>query len=344
MNKSAKIFLSHSSKDKDFVRRLANDLKSNNVPVWFDEWELQVGDSLNQKISDGISESGWLAVVISINSINSKWVEKELNAAFTTELEKKQVFVLPIVIEDCEIPLFLRDKLFADFRTDYSSGLKTLLKRLIPEKSVFPTTTSKELTHKIQRPPSHPRPEEQLLNIVDVRIEGRHPQYSGLFDIRFILDKQPDENWHELFNHPTSFSISVHPAKVYGNEIHWMASEVDITKNKHWIYDWVDDANKRYLPIIQTKITKEEERYRNSQLENAKVAGLESLLKGGREETLIILTDEVIVGKCSLRLDGCSAPNIPGPISQVNFENKGFIHTCFDCLQKQIDDGKWKTK
>ena len=344
MNKSAKIFLSHSSKDKDFVRRLANDLQSSNVPVWFDEWELQVGDSLNHKIQEGINESGWLAIVISNNSINSKWVEKELNAALTTELEKRQVFVLPIVIEDCEIPLFLRDKLFADFRTDYSSGLKTLLRRLIPEKLVYEKSVTRESSSKIQRQPSYPRPEEELLKIIDVKIQGRNSQYSGLFDISFVLNKRPDDDWCALFNHPTSFSMSVHPAKAYGNEIHWMASEEDIARNKHWIYDWVDDANNRYLPIIQRRILTEEERYRKSQLENAKVAELESLLKVGREETIVILTEEVIVGKCSLRLDVCSAPNTPGPITQVNFENKGFIHTCFDCLQKQIDDGKWKTK
>jgi len=137
MNNSAKIFLSHSSKDKEFVRQLALDLKKNNVPIWFDEWELKVGDSLNKRIGEGIKESGWLGIVISKNSIKSSWVEKELNAGMMTELEKKQVFVLPIVIDNCEIPIFLRDKLFADFRSDYQTGLNALLNRLIPEKSIY---------------------------------------------------------------------------------------------------------------------------------------------------------------------------------------------------------------
>lgn len=50
MNKSAKVFLCHFSKDKEFVQRLAHDLKSKEVPVWFDKWELKVSDSLNEKI------------------------------------------------------------------------------------------------------------------------------------------------------------------------------------------------------------------------------------------------------------------------------------------------------
>lgn len=125
------VFLSHSSKDKGFVSRLATDLKSRGVPVWFDQWELKVGDSLTEKIERGINESGWLAVVLSKSSTTSDWVQKELRAALARELRDKNVFVLPIMIDDCEIPLFLLDKLYADFRTSYKHGVESLLKRIL---------------------------------------------------------------------------------------------------------------------------------------------------------------------------------------------------------------------
>lgn len=125
------VFLSHSSKDKSFVSRLATDLKSNGVPVWFDQWELKVGDSLSERIESGISQSGWLAVVVSKNSTSSDWVQKELRAAQARELRDKSVFVLPIIIDDCEIPLFLLDKLYADFRSSYDQGLESLLRRVL---------------------------------------------------------------------------------------------------------------------------------------------------------------------------------------------------------------------
>lgn len=125
------VFLSHSSKDKPFVSRLATDLKSKGVPVWFDQWELKVGDSLSERIEHGVSQSGWLAVVISNNSVNSDWVRKELRAAQARELRDKSVFVLPIIIDNCEIPLFLLDKLYADFRTSYEQGMEALLKRVL---------------------------------------------------------------------------------------------------------------------------------------------------------------------------------------------------------------------
>lgn len=125
------VFLSHSSKDKPFVSRLATDLKSQGVPVWYDQWELKVGDSLSERIERGISQSGWLALVISKNSASSDWVQKELRAAQARELRDKSVFVLPIIIDDCEIPLFLLDKLYADFRASYEHGLEALLKRVL---------------------------------------------------------------------------------------------------------------------------------------------------------------------------------------------------------------------
>jgi hypothetical protein len=125
-----RVFLSHSSTDKPFVGRLAIDLRAHNVPVWYDQWELKVGDSLQHMITEGIQGSAWLAVVLSPNSVRSSWVEKELSAGLALELEMKDVFVLPILIEDCAVPIFLKDKLYADFRSSYRSGLDALLARV----------------------------------------------------------------------------------------------------------------------------------------------------------------------------------------------------------------------
>jgi hypothetical protein len=126
-----RVFLSHSSIDKPIVGRLAVDLRAQNVSVWYDKWELKVGDSLQQRIADGISGSGWLAVVLSVSSVKSPWVERELTAGLVLELEKKGVFVLPLLLDDCSVPLFLKDKLCADFRRSYKDGLDALLNRVV---------------------------------------------------------------------------------------------------------------------------------------------------------------------------------------------------------------------
>jgi hypothetical protein len=130
--KETDVFISYSWKDRPFAEKLACDLKRHGVKVWIDSLEMKVGDSLNKKIQNGISRSGWLAVVLSPYSVASAWVEKELNAALEIELEKQSVFVLPVLYKECRIPLFLQDKIYADFRTSYQSGLDALFNKLCP--------------------------------------------------------------------------------------------------------------------------------------------------------------------------------------------------------------------
>jgi hypothetical protein len=121
------VFISYSHSDKDFVDKLAAHIVANRGSVWLDRWELNVGDSLTQRIQEAITTSSALLVVLSKASVESEWCKRELNAGLVRELEEKRVVVLPVLLEDCAIPLFLRDKLYADFRTDFDTGFKAVL-------------------------------------------------------------------------------------------------------------------------------------------------------------------------------------------------------------------------
>jgi hypothetical protein len=83
--------------------------------VWLDEAELNVGDSLIDRISDTIAKIDLVAAIISSNSVASPWVRKELALAMSKEVEGKRIVVLPVLIEKCPLPAFLNDKLYADF-------------------------------------------------------------------------------------------------------------------------------------------------------------------------------------------------------------------------------------
>jgi hypothetical protein len=122
----ARIFVSHSSKDKPFVRKLVKALKKYLLDSWIDEHEIKVGDSLVGKISKALKEADYLVIVLSQVSVSSRWVEQELNAALTNQISGKGV-VLPVLLEDCEMPMLLRDRLYADFRTDFNVGLQALV-------------------------------------------------------------------------------------------------------------------------------------------------------------------------------------------------------------------------
>jgi hypothetical protein len=133
MNESQReVFVSYSSKDRRFAERLAGDLVGYGVRVWWDQWEMQVGDSLIAKIQEGIQASSWLTVVLSPASVASNWVKRELASALADEISTDRVRVLPLLLADCELPPFLRDKLYADFRVSYEAGLEVLLRRLSP--------------------------------------------------------------------------------------------------------------------------------------------------------------------------------------------------------------------
>jgi hypothetical protein len=140
-----KVFMSHNWRDKDFVRRLALDLKSAGASVWIDEAEIKIGDSLIEKIRNGIDEVDYLAVILSSRSVDSEWVKKEVDIAMNQEIENKRVKVLPILLEQCGLPGFLKGKLYADFTTEdrYASALALLLDKLgLPSRAStrFPET------------------------------------------------------------------------------------------------------------------------------------------------------------------------------------------------------------
>lgn len=141
----ASIFLCHNSQDKYFVRKLKEDFKKDGINVWFDEDEMKVGDSLIEKISEGISRMEYLGAILSKNSVESVWVKKEIAIAMTEEIKGQRVKVLPILFEDCNIPPFLRDKIYADFRGVYIKGYKALLRVLAPEKDVLPEIDTSEI-------------------------------------------------------------------------------------------------------------------------------------------------------------------------------------------------------
>lgn len=121
-------FISYSSQDSKFAERLATDLKKRELGVWFDRWEIRVGDSLTEKIGRGIRENDYLIVVLSPHSVASEWVRKELSEAMQREIKEKRVVVLPVLLKSCELPAFLPDKKYADFRRSYEEGLAELVR------------------------------------------------------------------------------------------------------------------------------------------------------------------------------------------------------------------------
>lgn len=95
-NKQYDFFISHASEDKDdIVRDLAEALRNSGFEVWYDEFELKIGDSLRKKIDYGLSNANYGIVIVSPSFVKKNWTEYELNGMVAREMNGHKV-ILPI--------------------------------------------------------------------------------------------------------------------------------------------------------------------------------------------------------------------------------------------------------
>lgn len=93
-------FISYSSKDDAFARRLHADLQANNVRCWFAPEDLKIGDRIRPKIDESIRLHDKLLLVLSEHSIASDWVESEVESCFEKERQRKETVLFPIRLDD----------------------------------------------------------------------------------------------------------------------------------------------------------------------------------------------------------------------------------------------------
>jgi len=121
-----KAFISHASEDKGrFVFGFAAKLREKGIDAWLDKWELLPGDSLVEKIfEEGIKNANAFIVILSSNSVNKPWVREELDAGMIKKIEKT-CRLIPVVIDDCEIPTTLKHLLWVKVHNlvDYNNEI-----------------------------------------------------------------------------------------------------------------------------------------------------------------------------------------------------------------------------
>ena len=121
-----KIFISHSSADKKFVRRLAKDLRMLGHDVWLDEWNITVGQDIVEELERGIDTSDFVILVLTESLVKSNWAKREWGTRLFSDQSDGRATILPLLKEDCEIPSLLRTKKYADFRRSYAVGMGQL--------------------------------------------------------------------------------------------------------------------------------------------------------------------------------------------------------------------------
>lgn len=139
------VFLSHSSKDKQFVRKLDSSLTGSGIRTFLDERDIKLGDSIPKRVYDALGAATDVIYVISRNALTSKWVEEELGVAKMRQRQDHGIRVLPVLIDDAELPftvahvkcLIVRNWMEPEA---FSAGLQEILETLGCS-LVIPTST-----------------------------------------------------------------------------------------------------------------------------------------------------------------------------------------------------------
>lgn len=145
-----RVFISYSKVDQKFVDRLCSELEVRGVDVWRDSKDIQVGDSIVEKIEEGIERSQYFCLVLSEASVERSWILREYRTALNRQLATngKAIRILPLHIDNCQIPELLRDIKYANFSRSFLEGLDSLLSALsISNKRKIPYY---ELVHYIE--------------------------------------------------------------------------------------------------------------------------------------------------------------------------------------------------
>jgi len=127
-------FISYSRINKEFATKLTKGLRSAGYPVWFDQLDIPTGARWDDEVEKALRECNIFMVILTPASITSENVKDEIGYAI--DRGKR---ILPVLLEDCDVPLRLRRFQYVDFTTkSFEEGFesaKELLKDLIEEAS-----------------------------------------------------------------------------------------------------------------------------------------------------------------------------------------------------------------
>ena len=136
MNEAVRdIFICHASEDKkEIVGPIVEAFTQAGISAWYDEAEIKWGDSITQKVNEGLKKSRFVVVVLSPSFLIKNWPQRELNAALNIEASTGEVKVLPLLVgsEEDKKEILRRYPLLNDKKyLPWSGNLREIVEALI---------------------------------------------------------------------------------------------------------------------------------------------------------------------------------------------------------------------
>ena len=128
------VFLSYSTLDRARANRLALALTEQpTLKVFLDHWALAPGDRLLERLENAIDEAGVVLALLSEHSVRAPWVLMELEQAAEKALAEASFRLIPVLLEDCELPQVLGDIVFVDWREEsrIEYAVQSIVERLM---------------------------------------------------------------------------------------------------------------------------------------------------------------------------------------------------------------------
>jgi len=140
-------FISYSSIDQEFATKLIKGLRVGGYPVWFDLLDLPAGSRRDDEVEKALWECSIFVIILTPASIASENVQAEIGYAI--DHDKR---ILPILLEECDVPLRLRRFQYVDFTTrsfeESFDNVKELLGNLAEEALANVPTSDAQIAQK----------------------------------------------------------------------------------------------------------------------------------------------------------------------------------------------------
>lgn len=167
------VFLSHNSRDKLQVRKLAERLKEAGLRVWFDEWIIKPGDDIYLAIERGLEAARVQVLCLSPAALCSDWVTLERSTVLFRDPSNAGRRFIPLLLADCTLPDTLRRYKYVDFRQETQATFDELLVACREEVEAAPSVPKPEpKKRQVKLKPEKPPEQAEPLAMLEHNLTG----------------------------------------------------------------------------------------------------------------------------------------------------------------------------